>query len=687
MSRWTIMALMASCLFMVSCVMDEFNEDSSVQTYHYEFTAVNPELSKLSVDGLSDKIWTMTWDKGDNLGVYKEDGTFVGVATMNSSSAGMNRGVFSLETSVSLKSGDDLRIFYPYVENAGIGECQIPAKQTVGNASSFGAKSHAVAHASAKYVPDNTEFTLSYANAYLRVKLKSSEYAGYTLEGCTLWAEGATLSGQANISSDGSLSIEKSEDYVKSMLSAPVEMSAAEQTVWLSALPSDDLSGRSVYIIAHMSKGNETVTVPVRVRGADRLRSGVVTTVSLPPLSRSQCPSWYEPVETRYVAANGDGWCYGCDNTVVFTSMTDPQTVDLKPRGNFRMVRQPKYVRIRYLNGLNDCTDPKGVQINGIQATTYASGEGEEIFTPVEVDNTCSVSVVLDNHKYLSSALGSVGYISAMEVLDGDMNVVWGINLWLTLKQITTVQYDNGAVMDRNLGSDEAGDANTWRATGNYFQWGRPWAIQSHSNIYSRKYFTCAEATDVTSLSVSAANPYTLYFYYMEGSNVGSDGEDTGGDSGTLNKDWYYGDGTPDRNNDLDDLWGNPNGHYKTGVKSIYDPCPKGWRVPDMVLLEEVQNNAEYITDVDYPYLSYRGVSWGFAGCYTCDGWNGGYNWKASPLYCAYWSNSNVYESGFALCMFGGITEEDGNKNLWFDTTYSKARAMPIRCMVDTENR
>ena len=468
--------------------------------------------------------------------------------------------------------------------------------------------------------------------------------------------------------------------YVKSTLATPVAVSADNaQAVWVTALPGD-LAGKTVYAIVHMTgvEGTETathtVTLPVKLNGAGALPAGSVTEITLPSLTKSLAPAWYEPIETRYIAAYGDGWSYGPENTVIFTDRNTAKTIDLKARGNFMKVKEPKYVQVAYLCGINELNYGE-VTINGTVATTY-NKTGTETFTQVGVEDA-AVSIKLKVSRTLGAG-NEAGYITALLIKDKDENVIWGLNLWHRMKdkeKIPTVAYDYGEVTDRNLGVDEKGDAKTWRASGSYFQWGRPFAIQSQFNAYSKKYFVSKSANAVTSLEVSAANPFTLYYYA----------------DGAENLDWYYGTGSSGRENDLDDLWGNPNtgtatNVYVRGTKSIYDPCPKGYMVVCPTILKEVEDNYKTDgtgattlngTDTGYPYFTYKGIHWGFAGGYLSAK---SISWK-NP-FCGYWSNSHIGNSGHARSMEWASKDATS-----WGRSRSKAAAFPVRCMVDTENR
>ena len=135
----------------------------------------------------------------------------------------------------------------------------------------------------------------------------------------------------------------------------------------------------------------------------------------------------------------------------------------------------------------------------------------------------------------------------------------WSWHIWLTDQPQAQVYNNNaGTMMDRNLGATSAkpGDAG---ALGLLYQWGRKDPFLGSSSINSR---TVAKSTITWPSPVSTnssrgtesyvtANPTT--FVYASSSPY----------------DWHY----SSRDNTLWTTSGKS--------KSIYDPCPPGWRVPD----------------------------------------------------------------------------------------------------------
>lgn len=139
--------------------------------------------------------------------------------------------------------------------------------------------------------------------------------------------------------------------------------------------------------------------------------------------------------------------------------------------------------------------------------------------------------------------------------------ILWSWHIWLTDQPGEQVYYNKaGTMMDRNLGATSAtpGEVGT---LGLLYQWGRKDPFLNSSSIDSRVMAesTIVWPTFVTSdvnygtIEYSVANPVTLI------------------SSNDYNRDWYY---TGDKTTD-DTRW-----LTVSRKKSVYDPCPAGWRVP-----------------------------------------------------------------------------------------------------------
>ena len=641
-------------LAFVSCQKEELTGSDVEGAYVYTFVGTNNPEAKATVGPKDENGWPVLWEQGDKLGVYKADGTFAGTADLTAG-AGQNVGEFTLATTETLADGEALTLVYPYVEGTVLADGKFTMPLNTKQTASVG--SNALAYATAVKA-EKTVFALNHTNAYVRFVLNTEEYKDYTLQGVTLWCDGQQVSGTASVAvADGALTVTAAEDYVKSTLAEGVVMGTEQKEVWATALPVD-LTGKKVYAIVHMTKGIETVTLPVEIAGGN-LKKHAVNTIKLPKLAKALAPAWYEPVETRYIAIKGEGWSYGLENTVLFPEKNAVKKVDLKARGNFMKVKKPAYVQIHYAADQSASQKSGYVKYNGT-TDAYAGSS----FIDHEVDSDCTVSVAIA--KVYSADVN--GQISAMLVKDADKNVIWGINLWACFNEIKTVQYQNGAVMTYNIGvSVDPVTYKNWKSNGCYFQWGRPFAFAWDANITNvdKELVSATQTFDYTT-----TKPYTFFYYSGEPYN------------------WFWGDGnSKDRSGDLDDLWGNPDGEKKPGMKSIYDPCPKGYRVVSPALLAEVENDlvSKVVTSSSPNYVLHEGVAWPFAGAYLGSLSSGNLAKAGSnntTYMCAYWSNSNNAANGRMMSYQPSAAEDKR-----ISTGRARAAALPIRCMVDTENR
>ena len=188
---------------------------------------------------------------------------------------------------------------------------------------------------------------------------------------------------------------------------------------------------------------------------------------------------------------------------------------------------------------------------------------------------------IVNNTVYLAKGRvlfksGSTNGNAVIAVRDASGTIIWSWHIWriaatpspITLKAITGVG-GNLKLMDRNLGALAATTEATVASIGFYYQWGRkdPFpgaATLSSTNTDFAKATNVNFAADKSSVKSSVqsaiASPTTFY-------NTGSDWCST-------------------RN---DNLWGSPlteeitigsnKFNKNAGSKSIYDPCPAGWRV------------------------------------------------------------------------------------------------------------
>lgn len=196
--------------------------------------------------------------------------------------------------------------------------------------------------------------------------------------------------------------------------------------------------------------------------------------------------------------------------------------------------------------------------------------------------------VIGDLIKTVSYSDGYIGFSTAdvfkegnavIAALDLSGYILWSWHIWMTDQPEEQDYYNNaGTMMDRNLGATSPipGDVCT---LGLLYQWGRkdPFPGSNMSTVssdYSWRFYTIV-ANERGSVYESIENPMSFY----PGFSI-------------ENWDWLY----SYRDNDL---WGSN--------KTIYDPCPVGWRVPDGGS-NSIWAKACGEKTFNHPYLSTKGM-------------------------------------------------------------------------------
>lgn len=191
----------------------------------------------------------------------------------------------------------------------------------------------------------------------------------------------------------------------------------------------------------------------------------------------------------------------------------------------------------------------------------------------------------LDGTTLRVSATGTKGN-ALVAVCDAADVVLWSYHVWVS--EAADVNYalaeaGNYKMMDRNLGatSIEPKDRNAY---GLFYQWGRkdPFARNLTAARPGGKPYESptsdleqtAEATAETgTIAFATRNPQTRLL---------------------ADKEWYTGAG----GNEL--LWG---GKADGSVKTVYDPCPEGYRVPEARHFAELQFTSKAECDANYGLL------------------------------------------------------------------------------------
>ena len=210
-------------------------------------------------------------------------------------------------------------------------------------------------------------------------------------------------------------------------------------------------------------------------------------------------------------------------------------------------------------------TPTKGNSSESVGAIATA----EVLWETFGTDVTPSVGDLVKNVKYENGVITFETPSSFKEgnaviaAKDASGNILWSWHIWLTDQPQGQEYYNNaGTMMDRNLGATSAtpGDVG---ALGLLYQWGRKDPFLGSSSINDA--FSAAMSTIRWPLGVPSNLSNGTIEYAISHPTTFITYND-------INDDWYYsGSSSTD------------NTRWTTSEtsKSIYDPCPSGWRVPD----------------------------------------------------------------------------------------------------------
>ena len=163
--------------------------------------------------------------------------------------------------------------------------------------------------------------------------------------------------------------------------------------------------------------------------------------------------------------------------------------------------------------------------------------------------------------RFTATAAEGNAVIAAKDASD---KILWSWHIWLTDKPAEHVYAKSaGTVMDRNLGATSATPGEVG-ALGLLYQWGRkdPFLGSSAISGYNVAKSTITWPGKVESSAETGTIAYAVTHptTFISNADVYS------------NRDWYY-----TGNNTTD----NTRWTESENAKSVYDPCPAGWRVPD----------------------------------------------------------------------------------------------------------
>ena len=553
-------------------------------------------------------------------------------------------------------------------------------------------------------------FTLNPVTALLKINVSSSEFAGYGLKKVTIFDEAgnAKLGGTFDVNVDD-LSFEEASTFseISTTVTAHREMAANEtQSIFMNVLPGNFTEELTVIVELQGSKGS--VVIPMK-KTIGLLEAGKTTELNITDLKSSDnMYKWFCPVENRKLA--GCNYAYGDANTyliqsksAVYTGATlttdatipDEVVIDYRLRGDYTKAEIPEGVTFEWATLANG-------------SVYYIRHDNK-----LKVDGF-TFTVDEANYKVTVKNVDATGGAPMLIMKKGD-KILWGWAFWNIAADGTKLESVNVGGYD--MANMNIGQATTqyaaWKTAADYilrttyyYQWGR------YLPIYWTTYWSHCLLNDPALQNAGNVPALKGPFETLKDALAYPYGSIANWSTTESNPNWI--------NEYIGDLWGCEIGHMEAaGAKSIYDPCPKGWRVPDYGAIEAWQTTlgtttpaaSNYESDGNHKlsadgklglnigsmYLPTSGYIQ-YDKMYKLSGENGSTELRASNYandgkqfgnaFTIYWSNycaSHTSQSPFCYRFYG--TNKIGADYEAKVTQHVRAASAAIRCQKDASNR
>lgn len=708
-----------------------------------------PETKTSFVD--EGNVMKTEWVKGDALGVYwYKGGSIEGVGTgvadkqLNDRITAKESGsttIFNIGNYYLAEAGKNYLTYAYYPYNASAGKDPFAVKFVVpssvvqtsaGDASHLNATDLLYSSVMAKWINNNDEtknvkMTFSHALSVLNIALTSAQ-SNYTVSDIRVRFEDeneifSVSEGSVNLS-DGSLALTSGTPEISLHFKEATTLSATPVNAYMTITPGHAGKTFSVYATVN---GIETKLGSKKVP-ASGLPAGVKAALSFEVGEMS--------AEHEYVdlSASGTANCYLITAPGYYKFKADVKGNGIVPSqlGSVagETVIAPKSALVLWYNTLqtsNNWVDDSPVYVSSVSLDSdgYIRFYTPSVFVPGNVviaafaeEGVTYENITVDENKCINNA-----------------TLLWSWNIWAAEgynPEATAINADGVVFMDRNIGAPISGVGTTGNyepagAVGNYYQWGRKdpfpaisdyghfWPCQYSNTLFGTPTYTPVKALQINGQS-SKMNLNGQMFGYRTKSGGGFDIDkawnliarnDISSDKTTKNgvyvsyavvhpykyiinnsnsfggwRTWINGDDASYKS-----FWGDAD-HQKT----LFDPCPAGWRVSSKDEAEKFLAVAVNATMADnkvgyeyqghyFPLTSSRSSDHARVGYVTSVGVNVESNfWTSTP----YGYDSYIYTASLLTPKNYSEEFKKGNKapeGYKMDSNGSNANGNCVRCV------
>ncbi len=559
---------------------------------------------------------SLGWTAGDKIGLYVlADGESQSVnLPYKAASEGARTSFVPVGDAAQWKdiyALHDFYVYYPYSGQAGDAHSgvtvSVPAAQVqgaTGDAAHLADLDFMYARQEQMVMTDDgsVEFQFSHLFSVLEVTLSADRGSISTDEvifRCQdedeiLAAEGATV----NLST-GKIDYSKAEtsNQISVKLASPVTLTASSaEKVWMQIIPGH--GGKRFDVLAVVD--GQEVLLGSKGIPASGIPTGVCAKLSM-------------TLENGPVDLSAEGTA----NTYIINRAAEEYKFDARVKGNGKVQtiewNSEDWKKLNVNVAFTDADlriEPVSAGLVWYNNPQTASGEWLRQ-SPVDIE---SVELREDGYVYFQTPVAFVNGNALIAVYDAAGEILWSWNIWAVEDynpDATAKTLGEYVMMDRNLGAMTGVEARTetdpikaaW-ALGNYYQWGRKdpfpaansmatgnltWGLHTYTPVTELQkgseglMFSQKNTDNEMALGkelgagflIDEAVAETVKYPYKWATNGNGGGctspymwMNSQGDNMKVSQQvgWRY-------------LWGNMN--CTDGVKTIYDPCPAGWMVPD----------------------------------------------------------------------------------------------------------
>lgn len=692
-------------------------EDGIVLTLTGDAQAEEAE-SRIIVDGeKSGGKYIVKWRNDDAVGIFSADGTTINnvkAAETSINSGAHKTATFATESAVAANTGDEIVVYYPHKAATtyanGKFSANLAASQETNDLSiAYGFASYTFAYDVATVDAEGSiKFALEHPLAYVKVQVEATDYVkNWKLKGVQIVDRtgAAKLAGDYTIDTttgaltvtNGTPSVDQYFKYVTNTIANTSNYST--RYITLVTLPWD-FTGSEVWVVAKFQDPttNNMIYVPTKYENA-KLKGGAWNIIKLNLTADSQSvKSFYEPLDTRQMP--GLGYAYGeqntyliqCKNGSTYTGGTytpnadipSSVKVDIRGRGDFSKIADISKAKFEWFK--------TGVMSNGNGSGAIYTGQTTKGIDPTAY--TIDDSTKAQGYITVTNTGAHAGAPILLMIVDNE--IVWAWSFWNIAADGTAleeVKYGDYTLANMAIGQPST-NLTTWNALGepmwyylNFYQWGRFAPIFKRADNQWYDVLT-GETLSTSPNKVPAIRtaPMTLEesIKYPVGV-IMSTQNNTAQDKWWATGLYLWGGETSDKTNEK-----------RVGVKTVYDPCPKGWRVMDgavAVYLDKDNGNATAAYDSSTNIIGST-ITAGSTSSYWIiggrfDGKTGAkesqYKYIATDSAGKYWTN---FLNGGGLTGSQAYAFTVAKSNNGTDkSTHAIASAMPVRCQKDADNR